>query len=46
MEQLAAELNRHNRLYYIEDRPEIDDAEFDRLLRELQALEAKHPDRV
>ena len=46
MEQLAAELNRHNRLYYIEDRPEIDDAEFDRLLRELQALEAEYPDRV
>lgn len=46
MEQLAAELNRHNRLYYIEDRPEIDDAEYDRLFRELQALEVEHPDQV
>ncbi len=43
MEQLRRELDRHNRLYYIEDRPEIDDAEYDRLLRELAALEEKHP---
>jgi DNA ligase (NAD+) len=43
MEQLGRELDRHNRLYYVEDRPEIDDAEFDRLFRELQALEREHP---
>ncbi|HEX6266934.1 MAG TPA: NAD-dependent DNA ligase LigA [Burkholderiales bacterium] len=40
---LRAELERHNRLYYVEDAPEITDAEYDRLFRELQALEAAHP---
>lgn len=39
---LRAELERHNRLYYVEDSPEITDAEYDRLFRELQELEAKH----
>jgi DNA ligase (NAD+) len=43
MAQLADELNRHNRSYYIEDRPEIADAEYDRLFRELQDLEQQHP---
>lgn len=43
MERLGRELDRHNHLYYVEDRPEIDDAEFDRLFRELQALEREHP---
>ena len=43
-EFLRAELERHNRLYYVEARPEISDREFDRLLRELQELEAAHPD--
>lgn len=43
MEQLGRELDRHNRHYYVEDRPEIDDAEYDRLFRELQALEQEHP---
>ena len=41
---LVAELNRHNRLYYALDRPEISDAEYDRLLRELAELEAAHPE--
>jgi len=41
---LRAELERHNRLYYIEDAPEITDVEYDRLFRELQALEAEHPE--
>ena len=41
---LRAELDRHNRLYYVEDAPEITDAEYDRLFRELQALEAEHPE--
>ena len=40
---LRAEIERHNRLYYVEDAPEITDAEYDRLFRELQALEAAHP---
>lgn len=42
-EFLRAELERHSRLYYVEARPEISDREFDRLLRELQDLEAAHP---
>ncbi len=41
--QLSAELERHNRLYYVEARPEISDSEFDRLLAELQQLEAEWP---
>ena len=43
-EFLRAELERHNRLYYLEARPEISDRDFDRLLRELQDLEAAHPE--
>ena len=42
--RLTAELNRHLRLYYQQDAPEISDAEYDRLLRELEALEAAHPE--
>ena len=41
---LRAQIERHNRLYYVEDAPEITDAEYDRLFRELQALEAEHPE--
>ena len=41
---LREELERHNRLYYIEDAPEITDAEYDKLFAELQALEAGHPE--
>jgi DNA ligase (NAD+) len=40
---LTAELNRHLRLYHQEDSPEISDAEYDALFRELEALEAAHP---
>ncbi len=43
-EELAEELRRHERLYHVENRPEISDAEFDRLLRELAAIEAEHPE--
>ena len=39
---LRAALVRHNRLYYVEDRPEISDAEYDRLFIELQDLEEKY----
>jgi DNA ligase (NAD+) len=41
-EALRDELERHNRLYYVEDNPAITDAEYDKLFRELQALEAEH----
>lgn len=42
--QLRQELERHNHLYYVENRPEISDFDFDSLLRELQDLEAAHPE--
>ena len=38
-EALRAELERHNRLYYADDQPEITDAEYDRMFNELRALE-------
>ena len=41
--ELRAEVERHNRLYYVEAAPEITDIEYDALMRELQELEAKHP---
>ena len=43
IKRLRKTLERHNRLYYMEDAPEITDAEYDALFRELQALEAAHP---
>jgi DNA ligase (NAD+) len=46
IDELRAQLHRHNHLYYVLDRPEIPDAEYDRLLRELQDLEARYPDRI
>ncbi len=41
---LRRELHEHNRRYYVADAPTISDAEFDRLLKELQELEALHPE--
>ncbi|BDV42271.1 DNA ligase [Geotalea uraniireducens] len=41
---LRSELERHNRLYYVEDRPEISDAEYDALFRELLTLEEQFPE--
>ncbi len=41
--ELRAQLHHHAHLYYVLDRPEIPDAEYDRLFRELQALEEAHP---
>ena len=46
IEQLRARIDHHNRLYYVYDAPEIPDAEYDRLMRELQALEQQHPDLI
>ena len=40
---LRAEIARHDHAYYVLDAPTIPDAEYDRLFRELQALEADHP---
>jgi len=44
--QLRAEIRRHEELYYVHNAPEIADAEFDALMRELDALEREHPDLV
>jgi len=41
---LSAEIERHNRLYYENDNPEITDAEYDDLLMELQSLENQFPE--
>jgi len=43
---LRSELNDHNYRYYALDDPVISDAEYDRLLRELQSLEDSHPDLI
>jgi len=44
IERLREDLRRHNRLYYVENAPEISDAEFDRRMRRLQELEEAHPE--
>ncbi|CAD7799359.1 DNA ligase [Chryseobacterium aquaeductus] len=44
IEQLRKELNQHNENYYLMDEPSISDLEFDLLLKELQDLEANHPE--
>ncbi len=46
IQQLREEISRHNYLYYVLDEPHIPDSEYDRLLRELQDLEAKHPELI
>ncbi len=42
--ELRTELSRHIRLYHVLSQPEITDAEYDALMRELQSLEAEHPE--
>jgi DNA ligase (NAD+) len=42
-EKLRRAVERHNRLYYVDDAPEISDAEYDRLFSELQRLETEYP---
>ncbi len=44
--RLREEIEHHNHLYYILDRPEISDAEYDALFRRLSQLESEHPDLV
>ncbi len=46
MAELSEQLNYHNRRYYILDSPEIPDAEYDRMFRELKSLEEKYPELV
>lgn len=44
--KLRDALDQHNYRYYVLDEPSIPDAEYDRLFRELQALEAEHPELI
>jgi DNA ligase (NAD+) len=44
IQQLREELNQHNHTYYVLDKPTISDFDFDQLLKQLQELEAKHPE--
>ena len=44
IETLRNQLHEHNRRYYIDDAPVISDFEFDMLLKELESLEAAHPE--
>lgn len=43
IEALRQALRHHNHLYYVLDDPQIPDAEYDRLFRELQRLESENP---
>lgn len=45
-EELRRQIRRHEELYYLHASPEISDPQFDALMRELQDLEAAHPDLV
>jgi DNA ligase (NAD+) len=45
-EALRREIEHHNYHYYVEDAPEVSDAEYDVLMRELRAIEARWPDLV
>lgn len=46
IKRLREEISRHDHLYYVLDKPEISDAEYDRLHKELEGLEARFPDLV
>ena len=45
-EQLREEISQHEHSYFVLDAPEITDAEFDRLVNELKAIEREHPELV
>ena len=44
IETLRREINRHNHSYYVENNPSISDYDFDMMLKELERLEAEHPE--
>ncbi len=46
VDALRKKIAHHEHLYYVLDAPEITDAEYDRMMRELQALEEAHPELV
>src|SRR5712691_350791 len=43
-EELRAQINHHNYQYFVQDSPEVTDAEYDGLMQELRAIEADHPE--
>jgi len=46
IEKLRKEIAKHNRLYYVDAAPQIDDKAYDELLKKLEKLEVEHPDLV
>jgi DNA ligase (NAD+) len=46
IEELREQIRHHNRRYYVEDAPEISDAEYDALYSELEELEAENPELI
>ena len=46
IDDLRAQIRRHDHLYHVKDSPQISDAEFDSLMRELRQLEKQRPDLV
>ena len=44
--ELRSAINRHNHLYFVLDQPEVSDAQYDELMRELRAIEDEHPELV
>src|SRR3954464_6552712 len=46
LDELRDAIRHHEERYYIHNAPEVSDEEFDRLLHELERLEAEHPDLV
>ncbi len=46
VEELRTQIRRHSYLYHVLDTPEISDADYDRMVRDLEKLEADHPDLV
>lgn len=46
IDELKKEIKRHNRLYYTAGKPEISDAKYDEMMKELKGLEKKHPECV
>src|SRR6267154_5975658 len=46
IEELRDTLSRHEHLYYVLDKPDISDAEYDGMMRRLQQLETQHPELI